>query len=116
MVSGIAIGVHDSLVLHIIEAREEREFHVGDIKLPGVQRRDGIGATKDGIVHPQAVLEEQRNQTNRERIVALVVLAREALRDGTGVTFEEQRFQIQIKFQIAFVLGIATPKNSQREN
>ena len=96
---GVAVLLRseDARVVDVVERGEEGDVVVGKAELARVPRGEGYRAAEDGIVRPDAVLQEQREETDSEGQVEPGFRAGETGIDGAEVTFEEQRLRVEVE-------------------
>lgn len=78
-------------------AGEERDVKVAPVEAPRVARRYREGHAGESVLHPHAVLEQQRNQADGEGQIESRVLAAESRADRAEVAFEKERVGIGVE-------------------
>ena len=87
----------DARVVDIVERGEEGDVVVGKAQLLRVLRGEAHRAAEDRVVRPDAVLQEQREETDGEGQVETGFLTGETGIDGADVTLEEQRLRVEVE-------------------
>src|SRR5262249_45484692 len=72
---------------------------------PRVPRGNRERAADEGVFEPDAVLEDQRDQTERERQIETRIAAGNSRADRAEVAFEEQRVGIPVEMQLRLVVS-----------
>ena len=101
-----AIIVDDARIGHLVETGEEGEIHVRDVERRAVERRNGEGKTGEGIFDPNAVLEQERHQAEREGQVNRGIFAGETRIDRAAIALEEECVEIAVSLDFAFPVRI----------
>ena len=101
------VGFEHGIGRDPIEAAEEGDIHVRDIKARAVQRRNRDCTPHDGILHPDAVLEKERRESQRNRDIVAVVAIGKAGDDLTEIAFEKRGFRLCIEQDLVVAEQIA---------
>src|SRR5262245_20543686 len=98
----------DLFVVDIVERGEKGDIVVGKTDLLRVLRGEAHRTAEDRVVCPDPVLQEQREETYRERHVETGGTTGEAGIDGAEVTLEEQRLRVEVELTVELAIAIAT--------
>ena len=97
----------DARVVDIVERGEEGDVEVGKAQLPRVLRGEAHRAAEDRVVRPDPVLQEQREETDREGQVETGLLTGETGIEGAEVTLEEQRLRVEVELIVELLIAVA---------
>ena len=97
----------DTHVVDIVETGEEGDVEVGKTQLLRILRGEAHRAAEDRIVRPDPVLEEQREETDREGQVETGLCTGETGINGAEVTLEEQRLRVGIELIAELFIAVA---------
>ncbi len=103
----VLVRSDDARVVDVVERGEESDVEVGKAQRCRVLRGQAHRAAEDGVVGPDAVLQEQREETDGEGQVETGFLAGEAGIEGADVTLEEQRLRVEVELVVELLIAAA---------
>ena len=103
----VLVRPQQSDVVDVVERGEEGGVEVCEAEFRGVLGRNAHSGTEDRVVRPDPVLQEQREQADRERQVEAGLFAGKSGKEGAEVTFEEQRLRVEIEFAVELAIAVA---------
>ncbi len=108
-VEGVVVLIHRDVarVVDVVERGEEGDVEIGKAQRRRVLRRQAYRAAEDGVVRPDPVLQEQREETDGKGQVETGFLIGEAGIERAEVALEKQRLRVGVELIVEQLIAVA---------